>query len=81
MNGTSDEEQLKFAARVGRTLVTHNRHDFRLLHRDWGLRGDMHCGIVLVSVMPPAQVVAGLMELNKAMPSGNFLETITRPRT
>ncbi|MGH2561143.1 MAG: DUF5615 family PIN-like protein [Thermomicrobiales bacterium] len=33
--GTSDEQHLLTAVRLGRTLVTHNEDDFVLLHRAW----------------------------------------------
>ena len=33
--GTSDHLQLATAVRAGRILVTHNRDDFRLLHKAW----------------------------------------------
>ena len=34
-SGTSDHEQLATAVRLGRILITYNRHDFLALHRAW----------------------------------------------
>ena len=49
-----DEEQLLIATRRGSILVTHNRDDFRMLHRAWHLWSEAwgvtqsHAGIVIV---------------------------------
>lgn len=52
--GAPDPHQLLYAAVRGWTIVTHNRHDFRLLHdawllwsRRWGVRPH-HSGILIV---------------------------------
>lgn len=54
--GQSDPQQLAFAAREDRVLVTSNRDDFELLHeawitcaREWSITGQaIHAGIMLV---------------------------------
>src|SRR2546421_4091236 len=47
MLGQADEDQLIFATREGRTLVTHNREDFEALHADWLMAGRNHAGIIV----------------------------------
>jgi len=39
--------QLQYAAKSGRSLLTHNRRHFRRLHRDWLNQGKHHCGIIV----------------------------------
>lgn len=51
--GLTDEEQLLFAAKEQRALVTHNIRDFVELHASFS---DRHAGIVL-SNQEPVQVV------------------------
>ena len=45
--GNPDEKQLEYAANNGRAIVTHNRRDFRRLHRDWIRRAQHHCGVIV----------------------------------
>lgn len=49
MLGKSDEEQLAFAARSKRCLVTHNRLDFEELHSAFIKRGKVHAGIIIAN--------------------------------
>ena len=52
--GAYDEQHLLVAARAGRTLITHNRDDFLLLHRAWQLwSGEwqvraQHAGVLII---------------------------------
>src|SRR5713226_2972143 len=43
----SNATQLEYAAKGGRSLLTHNRRHFRRLHRDWVNQGKHHCGIIV----------------------------------
>lgn len=52
-NGKSDEFQLDFAASRQYILVTHNRRDFRLLHRKWMQEGRAHSGILVMQHNEP----------------------------
>ena len=44
-----DEQQLAFATQQGRVFLTHNRRDFRRLHRQWNEAGRRHSGIIISS--------------------------------
>jgi hypothetical protein len=44
-----DEQQLGFATQEGRVFLTHNRRDFRRLHRQWTEAGHQHSGIIISS--------------------------------
>jgi predicted nuclease of predicted toxin-antitoxin system len=45
--GSSDEEQLAFAASRGWTILTYNKRDFTRLAQSWYANGREHAGIVL----------------------------------
>ncbi len=47
--GISDEEQLRYAASVGRAILTANVRDFMPLDSRWKFAGRVHAGIVLFS--------------------------------
>jgi predicted nuclease of predicted toxin-antitoxin system len=47
MLGASDEEQLAYAAREGRAVVTFNVKDFAPLHDRWLQEGRSHAGIIV----------------------------------
>ncbi len=48
MERATDEEQLEFAAREGRVLVTANKGDYTRLHWEWVAAERAHAGIVIV---------------------------------
>lgn len=58
MAGSSDAEQLAFAAERGMTLVTHNRVDFGQLAQQYGTAGRHHAGVI-IAVRRPANQLAG----------------------
>ena len=64
--GTLDEPQLEYASKNGHVLVTHNRKDFRRLHRDWLSKKKSHAGIILLSPQTPDLLAHRLK---------NFIET------
>jgi hypothetical protein len=45
--GSTDEEQLAWAAREGRVVFTHNIDDFCRLHRKFLKEGKSHAGIIV----------------------------------
>jgi hypothetical protein len=49
----SDEDQLLFATREGRLLVSHNQRDFRRLHERFLQQGREHHGILLIPQTVP----------------------------
>lgn len=57
----SDEEQLAFAVSQHKTLLTHNRHDFEMLAREYSSTGKAHYGIILAVRNLPYEVVRRLM--------------------
>ena len=56
--GISDEAQLEYAAARQYVLLTHNRADFRRLHRVWTDQGKQHAGIVIIKHELPERVSA-----------------------
>ena len=57
----SDEEQLAYAVGQRKTLLTHNRHDFEALAREYASTGKTHYGIILAVRYPPYEIVRRLM--------------------
>jgi hypothetical protein len=45
----SDQEQLAFATRSSRTILTFDRVDYQRLHGDWMRAGRSHQGIIIVT--------------------------------
>jgi predicted nuclease of predicted toxin-antitoxin system len=57
----SDEEQLAYAVSQRKTFLTHNRHDFEALAREYASAGKTHYGIILAVRYPPYEIVRRLM--------------------
>jgi predicted nuclease of predicted toxin-antitoxin system len=57
----TDEEQLAYAVSQQKTFLTHNRHDFEALAREYASAGKTHYGIILAARYPPYEVVRRLM--------------------
>lgn len=53
----SDEQQLAFAVQQQRTILTHNRGDFELLHQKYMTTGQHHYGII-IAIRRPVYVIA-----------------------
>lgn len=47
--GRSDPDQLSFAAEQGMAFLTYNIAHFQELHREWGVIGKPHAGILLAN--------------------------------
>jgi uncharacterized protein with PIN domain len=48
-----DEQQLVFATHEGRVFLTHNRRDFRRLHRQWTEEGRRHTPVIATHAERP----------------------------
>ncbi len=60
--GFSDAEQLAFAAGSNRSIVTHNKKDFILLHNEY-LRSDkIHAGIIVTDQLPVGVMLRRFMK-------------------
>src|SRR5258706_4830433 len=46
LTNSADEEQLEYAAQLGRTLYTFNVRDFMTLYTSWMAAGKQHAGII-----------------------------------
>ena len=65
-----DDAQLAFAISQGRTLVTHNRHDFEVRRQRYVESGPGHFGIIIAKRRPrSAHVVRKLLTLLDRMTS------------
>ena len=61
--GLSDAEQLAFSAEKSRTIVTHNKKDFILLHNEYARAGKTHPGIVVADQLPVGLTLRRFMKL------------------
>ncbi len=59
----SDAEQLLYAAKQKRTVFTHNKRDFRLLHNEYFATGKEHAGIILSDQLPTGTMLKRFMKL------------------
>lgn len=65
----SDEQQLAFAASEGRVFLTHNRRDFRRLHRLCIEQNRWHSGIIISAHLPLEELERRLARLFAAYTS------------
>lgn len=61
--GEEDGEQLTYAVREQRALLTHNRVDFERLALEYFERAQGHFGIILAVRRPPSELVNRLLSL------------------
>jgi len=66
--GKSDYEQLEFAARSKRCLLTHNRVDFEKLHIRFLAEDKQHSGILIVPQKNPYEVAQRIGILVSSLP-------------
>jgi Domain of unknown function (DUF5615) len=62
-SGTTDEDQLEFAAAQGRVLITFNRGDFARLHAEYLGSRRPHAGIVVSRQAAAGPVIRALAKL------------------
>ena len=58
-----DEDQLAYAARHGRVIVTHNARDFAPLFDDWWEAGRDHAGILVAEQLPVGVLLRRLQRM------------------
>ncbi|HEY3568744.1 MAG TPA: DUF5615 family PIN-like protein [Thermoanaerobaculia bacterium] len=61
--GNNDAEQLAFAARERKALVTHNRSHFESLARAYMAEGRPHSGIILATRHPAPELARRLLRI------------------
>lgn len=61
--GLSDAEQIAFTAENNRTIVTHNKKDFILLHNSYARTENKHAGIVVADQLPIGITLRRFMKL------------------
>ena len=61
--GAEDTRQLAYAASQNRTILSHNKRDFALIHYRWMRIGKSHAGIVLSDQLPIGAILRRLMKL------------------
>ncbi len=59
--GSTDADQLAYAARDQRALVTHNRADSEALANSYYQSGQTHAGIIIVVRRPAPEIVRRLL--------------------
>lgn len=57
----TDAEQLAYAIREWKTLLTHNRQDFEMLAREYLAEGRSHSGIILATRHSPFEIARRLL--------------------
>lgn len=61
--GFTDLEQLQFAVEHGRVIITHNKKDFMLLHKNYLELKKQHHGIILTDQQPIGVLLKRIMKL------------------
>jgi hypothetical protein len=63
----SDAEQVAYAVRQHKTLLTHNRVDFEALAQTYFAAGQSHDGIILAVRRPPREITRRLLRILNAV--------------
>jgi hypothetical protein len=61
--GAGDLDQLFFASRLHKTLLTHNRDDFEAVARAFRRTGKHHDGIIMAVRHPPYELLRRLLRI------------------
>lgn len=70
--GSTDVQQLDYAARNGMVLLTHNRADFEALHRHRIAQGRPHAGILVAARRRPHEILGRLLRLLNDLTADEF---------
>lgn len=71
-----DPAHLDFAARQGKTIVTHNRNDFQALHQHYVASGQHHAGIIIARRRRPYELARRLIELLNSVTADEMQDQI-----
>lgn len=74
--GADDPDQLAWAGREGRTLITFNVGDFARLHHDWINRGLHHHGLIVSQQRPLGDVLRRLIQLGRTLGSDDMVDRL-----
>lgn len=61
--GNSELQQLIYAKEENRVLLTHNKKDFILLHKEFLANKRQHCGIIVTDQLPVGTLLRRMMKL------------------
>lgn len=61
--GLTDEEQLKFASKQKRIIITCNRKHYIQLHKEFRRRKFFHCGIIISEQLPVGEFLRRVLNL------------------
>ena len=61
--GASDANQLSYAVRHGKAIVTHNRVHFEVLAKEYAIQGSSHHGIIIAVRRPIHELVRRLLQI------------------
>jgi predicted nuclease of predicted toxin-antitoxin system len=75
-DGLSDAEQLAFAARNNRAILTHNAKDFIQLASDYFFEGRSHSGIILARQMEKGKLIRDTLNLLQALSAEAIANTL-----
>ncbi len=71
-DGQSDTKQLVFATTEGKTIFTHNKRDFILLHNEYLRSGKEHAGIIISDQLPVGVLLRRFMKLWFSLNDGDM---------
>jgi predicted nuclease of predicted toxin-antitoxin system len=79
--GAGDEAQLDYATENDRILLTHNRRDFRQIHRRQQFIGKRHRGVILLGEAEPEVLIRRIQAFVDHFDTreGNFCELAEDP--
>lgn len=73
---SSDEEQLEFATKQQRTILTFNREDYIKLHLDWMKKGKNHYGIIISQQIPIGELLKRTLKLCNTLSSEDMRDRL-----
>ncbi len=74
--GTSDAEQLAYAASRQATLLTHNRVDFEHLAQEYFDTGQTQCGVIIAARRPVYELAQRVLAVLNAVTADEMQNTV-----